>query len=342
MQMSEGLPKAHRFAGCIVLLPGANHALAVVRLLQSRDPRPSRSWYPPPLMRWTWPVEPVLKVCGASLGIGIELYAKDFPDLSDPTRTYWHALSYDPGLGHIVNVGLWAHATMYISFVLIGLIEILGVCFACCHPHDADSRAFAASVALAATSLGWGISAVGYAFHAADQQGVWSRSHQILALFAAGASLASAVEASAKPAGTARLAALSRVVAVLCEGVWYLHIATMLEDRQTWTSTTAMMALPVAASTLLLNVCFGLLGWFVLSMLATEFWRRRGTNSRAAPAAMRLSEAEEGVDEEAPLTPPGENEDDASVVVQRPLEETYAVELSDSGASSRTGSKQKG
>ena len=102
-------------------------------------------------------------------------------------------------------------------------------------------------------------------FHSAGQDGIWSRAHLILALFAGGASAAATVEVAATPIGSARYAPVGRTACVILIGTWYLQIASMLAHKDVWVEDhTALHALPVEMNIHVLAVAFSLLATYVL------------------------------------------------------------------------------
>ena len=268
--MSPGSVPGHILPGTMISALGIYQALGVCRLLLlDRDSRPSRSWYPAPwphscACRAAWPFEPVLKCLGATLGFVVEIYAKDFPSLNE-ARTYWRPLHGDDG--HVVppHVDLWGHATMYLCFVLLGLTELCGVLVLRYRPDDAAANDLARAAALGATALGWGVSCVSMLFHSAGQDGIWSRAHLILALFAGGACAAAVVEVAAVPVGSARYAPIIRTACVILQGTWYLQIASMIGRKDVWVGDhMALHALPVEMNFHLLTVAFSLLATYGL------------------------------------------------------------------------------
>ena len=295
---SPGTVGGHVLPGVMILALGIHQAFGTCRLLLAHNNRPSRSWYPAPwpygcAIRPDWPVEPVLKVLGAGLGFIVEIYAKALPSL-DPRRTFWRPLHEGPD-GRIVpgHIELWAHATMYLSFILVGMTELYGVLLLRCRTGGRDpANELARVAALAATSLGWGMSSASMLFHSFGQSAVWSRAHLILAGFAGGASVAAAVEAAAMPAGSARFAPILRTACVILQGTWYLKIASMLAHPDVWVNgETGVLTLPVEMNLQVLGVAFVLLSVYAALGLCIG-----ATTGRCrTPAALELSDYEDGV-----------------------------------------------
>lgn len=284
--MSPGVPNGHRLPGGLFLLLGGWHAFSFMRLVHAGDSRPGRTWYPLPGSCW-WPrlppLEPLLKFLGPGIGVLIEAGPwHPFTEASDP----WHHM-YEPATGRVIhpNVDLWAHATMYLGFMIVGLFELCGAANAlgCTAPravrqhvqvwHREDAAdSLPRAIEHAVFAVAWALVAASFLFHAYAQTGAWSAVHLILGLLWAVGAAAAVTEAGATPAGSARVAALVRICATLVVGGWFFVIAEMLEHKDVWDADPmAAHAVSVFAALLVMLV---VLLWAAAAAIAACVARR--------------------------------------------------------------------
>ena len=103
-------------------------------------------------------------------------------------------------------------------------------------------------------ALGAGTMSASFVFHAHAQSASWGAAHAVMAALWAGLSLASATEACAAPAGSARLAPIVRICATIAVAFWFIEIAHMLGRTDVWDEPVAGHAVPVIGALCVLAV----------------------------------------------------------------------------------------
>ena len=218
-----------------------------------------RSWLPLPCAPRV-PIEPVCKICIASLGMFVELFVEM---ANHETTFYWHVTNIfhrPPGVEKA------QHATMYSFFILSGIMDLVTMGGCCRFPKKTGQIIFALALWVEGTL---------FMFHTGGRSMLDSRVHFILALTIYGAALAA----------TARIVHPTKVlvnlvlsVSLIFQGTWLVAIGFFLygPNKMWWVAENdmsnehdyVMLASLMAAWHLLCIVVVVLFLWGVVMTLS--------------------------------------------------------------------------
>lgn len=204
-------------------------------------PYRSKAWFPLPLLP-NFPLEPVLKVAGTTIGIIGELWFGQvrFTYMFDGDGTFNH--------GHINN---WQHAAMYFAYMVAGIVDIAGRYADI--PQDSEQAALAVAFIVEGLLLG---------FHLKGSP-LEIMVHKILVYTIAASAVVMLAEIR-YPHNVLLTAA--RALLVGLQGIWFIQIAYILfRDLPQWDphSMKGTMMVPALYCLDIMLLTLGLLAFYL-------------------------------------------------------------------------------